>query len=367
MMRTLLFSVLICLILPLQAKENKYRLLIGTYTNTGKSEGIYTYEIDLDKFVFTQKSVAKEMVNPSYLALTTDKKYVYAVSESGTASKTGAFAFDEPLGKLSFINSSDTHGSGPCFVSATKHHVITANYNGGSISVFGRNENGSLTDVLQLIQHVGGSIDPIRQTAPHVHQVKFTLDGKYLLVNDLGTDKVTVYSYNPNAKSDILVAYDSIQVKAGSGPRHLTFSEDGKRVYLLQEMDGTITVLKLDKGKLTKLQETTVVKKTDIETGAADIHLSPDERFLYATNRGTANDISCFSVTKNGTLTFVQQYLTGGVGPRNFSLTPDGKYLLIGNQRTDNITIFKRNTKTGELTNTGKSLEVGAPVCLIFY
>jgi len=367
MKRTLLFTFIICLILPLQAQKSTYRLLIGTYTNTGKSEGIYTYEIDLDKFVFTQKSVAKEMVNPSYLALTSDKKYIYTVSESGTASKAGAFAFDESIGKLSFINSSDTRGSGPCFVSATKQHVITANYNGGSISVFGRNENGSLTAVLQLIQHVGGSIDPIRQTASHVHQVKFTPDGKYLLVNDLGTDKMTVYTYNANAKSNILVAHDSIQVKAGSGPRHLTFSKNGKRVYLLQEMDGTITILKLNKGKLTKLQETTVVKKSGIETGAADIHLSSDERFLYATNRGTANDISCFSVAKDGTLTFVQQYSTGGIGPRNFSLTPDGKYILVGNQRTDNITIFKRNTKTGLLTNTGKSLEVGAPVCLIFY
>jgi len=367
MKQTLLFTSLICLILPLNAQKSNYRLLIGTYTNTGKSEGIYTYEIDLDKFVFTQKSVAKELENPSYLALTSDKKYIYAVSESDIASKTGAFAFNESIGKLSFINNSDTHSSGPCFVSTTKHHVVTANYGGGSISVFGRNDNGSLTDVLQLIQHVGGSIDPNRQREPHVHQVKFTPDGKYLLVNDLGTDKVTVYSYNANSKTNILTPFDSIEVKAGSGPRHLTFSKDGKRVYLLQEMDGTITVLKLDKGKLTKLQETTVVKKTDIETGAADIHLSPDERFLYATNRGTANDISCFSVAKDGTLTFVQQYSTGGVGPRNFSLTPDGKYILVGNQQTDNITIFKRNTKTGLLTNTGKSIKVGAPVCLLFY
>jgi 6-phosphogluconolactonase len=351
----------------MQGQNNNYRLMIGTYTNTGKSQGIYTYQIDLNKFIFTQKSVAKEMVNPSYLALTPDKKYVYAVSESGTASKAGAFAFDESSGSFRFLNSSDTHGSGPCFVSATKRHVVTANYNGGSISVFGRNENGSLTDIMQLIQHVGGSINPSRQTTPHVHQVKFTPDGKYLLVNDLGTDKVTVYKYNANSKSDILIPYDSIQVKAGSGPRHLTFSKDGKRIYLLQELDGTVTVLRLTMGKLTKLQETTVVKKTGIETGAADIHLSQDEHFLYATNRGTANDISCFSVAKDGTLTFVNQYSTGGVGPRNFSMTPDGKYLFVGNQRTDNITIFKRNAKTGELTNTGKSIEVGAPVCLIFY
>jgi 6-phosphogluconolactonase len=365
MKRTLLFSLLAFLIFPFSAQKSNYRLLIGTYTNTGKSEGIYSYDIDLDKFVFKQKSVAKEMVNPSYLALASDKKYLYAVSESGATA--GAFAFDEATGAFRFINSSDTHGSGPCFISATKKHVITANYGGGSLSVFGRNGDGSLTNALQVIQHVGSSIDSNRQTAPHVHQVKFTPDGKYLLVNDLGTDKVTVYNYNKNAKTNILVPYDSIKVKPGAGPRHLTFSKDCKRVYLLQEMCGSVTVMTLNNGKLSILQETSVVQKAGIETGAADIHLSPDERFLYATNRGTANDISCFSVAEDGKLAFIQQYPTGGVGPRNFSLTPDGKFLLVGNQQTDNITIFKRDIRTGLLTDTGKRMVVGAPVCLIFY
>jgi len=360
--------ILLFTITSLSAQNNFYRLLVGTYTNTGKSEGIYSYDIDMQHGIFTRKSVAKELNNPSFLTLTPDKKFIYAISESNTGSKAGAFGFDVETGLFTFLNTSETHGSGPCYVSVTKQHVIAANYEGGSISVFGRNANGSLSDVLQVIQHSGSSIDPKRQTKPYVHQVLFTPDEKYLVVNDLGTDKVTVYQYDKNQVSNnILIPYDSITVKKGSGPRQSTFDKSGKYIYLLQEIDGTVTVMNMNNGRLQVIQETSVVVKAGIETGAADIHLSPDGKFLYATNRGTANDITCFSVAKDGKLTFKQQVSTGGVGPRNFSITPDGNYIFVGNQKTDNIVIFNRDCKTGLLTNSGKQIELGAPVCLLFY
>lgn len=367
MKKTLLLFLLLIFIIPSRAQKNNYRLLVGTYTSPGKSEGMYVFDLDPEHGVFTQKSVAKGVLNPSYLALTTDKKYVYSVNQNPTASTISAFYFDAKKGAFSLLNKVDARGDGPCYISATNQHVITANYTSGSLCVFGRKADGSLTNALQVIQHVGSSIDPNRQTSPHVHQTIFSPDGKYLAVNDLGTDKVTIYRYDKTGTTYTLIPHDSLSVKPGSGPRHVTFSKDGKRVYLLQEMDGTVTVMAMKNGKLRILQETSVVRKANIETGAADIHLSPDGKFLYATNRGTANDISCFAVKNDGTLIYKNQVSTDGIGPRNFTISPDGKYVLVANQRTDNIVIFKRDATTGMLTNTGQQINVGSPVCLIFF
>ena len=368
MKKTLTIIMITALVFPFWAQQKtNYRLLIGTYTNTGKSEGIYAYELDLENSIFNRISVTTNVSNPSYLAITNDKKFVFSVNESNEGSAANAFSFDIKTAKLTKLNASFTKSVGPCFISVTGNHVFTANYGGGSISVFGRKEDGSLSDVLQLIQHKGNSINPSRQSVPHIHQVIMSPGGKYLVANDLGTDKVTVYLYNPQSKHDILMPYDSITVKLGSGPRHVTFSKDGKRLYLLQELDGTISVLEMKAGRLRLLQETTVVHKAAIESGAADIHLTPDGRFLYATNRGNANDIICFAVQKDGKLEYRHQVSTGGIGPRNFAITPDGKYILVANQRSDNIVVFKRDKLSGFLTDTGKKIEVGAPVCLLFY
>jgi len=367
-MKKSVFAILYSLFLfPVFAQESNYHILIGTYTNTGKSQGIYSYDLEMNTGVATQRSVATGVSNPSYLVITPDKKFVYSVSESTNGSAANSFTFNEKTEKLTFLNSSLTKSDGPCYITSTDHHVFTANYGGGSLSVFGRKPDGSLTDALQVIQHVGKSINAERQNEPHVHQVIVSPDNKYLLANDLGTDKVTVYKYNPVATSDVLIPYDTLSVKPGSGPRHSAFSKDGKKLYVLHEIDGYVSVISMKDGKLSIIQQTTVVKNNIVVVRAADIHLSPDEKFLYATNRGTANDITCFSVGKDGKLTFQQQISTGGEGPRNFAISPDGRYVLVAHQMTDNIVIFKRDSKTGLLTNTGKQIEVGAPVCVLFY
>ena len=306
------------------------------------------------------------MQNPSFLALTADNKFLYSVNQNETLSSVSAFQFDNKTSKLAFLNKVNAKGEGPCFISVTDNNVFTANYNSGSISVFGRKPDGTLTQALQVIQHVGKSINVERQNEPHVHQVILTPDKKYLLANDLGTDKVTVYQYKPNA-ANILTAYDTLSIKPGSGPRHSAFSKDGKVLYLLQEIDGTVSVLGMKNGKLSLLQETSVIKNSKVVIRAADIHLSPDGRYLYATNRGSANDISCFSVAKDGKLTFLQQISTEGEGPRNFAITLDGQYIFIAHEQTNDIVIFKRDMLTGLLSHTGKKIEVGSPVCLLFY
>ncbi|MDD4922907.1 MAG: lactonase family protein [Bacteroidales bacterium] len=362
-----LLFILVVLSQPFHAQKGIYRLLIGTYTNTGKSQGIYSYEVDRNASVFNQKTVATDVSNPSYLAITQDKKYVYSVNESKDGSAANAFSFDDKAAGFTLLNRSLTEGSGPCYILTSDKHVFTANYGGGSISVFGRNPDGSLTGLQQKVQHTGSSINKERQSKPHVHQVILSPDKKYVVANDLGTDLVTVYAYHPESKTEILVLWDTLSVKPGSGPRHATFSKDGKKLYLLQELDGSLSVINMNNGKLSLVQEMSVIGKNKIKAWAADIHFSPDYKFLYATNRAPANNITCFSVAEDGKLKCINQVSTGGDGPRNFAFTPDGEYLFVAHQFSDNVVVFKRDPKTGFLTNTGKQIKVGAPVCLLFY
>ena len=351
----------------LQAQENKLNLIVGTYTKSCESKGIYVYEFDSKTGDFSLKSNTENIFNPSYLTVSGDNKFVYSVSENDKKTKINAFGFNSKSGKLEFLNEQDPKGLNSCYIINDKKNVITANYSSGSISVLGKNNDGSISELKQVVQHTGKGINANRQEAPHAHMVSFSPDKKYVLANDLGTDKVYVYQYNPNSATEVLKIKSSMDVKPGSGPRHLTFSKDGKYVYLLQELNGTITSFSYANGILKKVSETTLVAsdfKGDI--GAADIHISPDGKFLYATNRGTANDISAFKILKNGKLEFVQRISTLGKGPRNFTIDPTGNFLLVGHQYTNDIVIFKRDKKTGSLTDTGKKIELCSPVCLVF-
>lgn len=350
-----------------KAQSNEYNLLVGTYTNTGKSEGIYVYDFDTKTAAFRAKSITKNVINPSYLTVSKDNASVYAVNEDGANSSVSAFSFDAVKGSLEPLNKLATKGADPCFVIADEWNVLTANYSGGSISVFGRDSAGAVTGPKQIIQHSGGSIDKSRQEGPHVHQVHFSPDKKYVISNDLGADKIYIYKYQPQEASNVLVAHDSVAVKPGTGPRHITFSKDGRFVYLITEMGGTVNAYSYHDGKLSLLQESVIFGKNfKGETGAADIHLTPDGKFLYATNRGTANTITRFAVQANGKLVKKTEVPTLGKGPRNFAIDPSGNYLLVAHQYTNDVVIFKINKETGALTDTGKRIELGAPVCLVF-
>jgi 6-phosphogluconolactonase len=351
----------------LQAQENKLNLIVGTYTKSCDSKGIYVYEFDSNTGGFILKSNTENILNPSYLTVSIDNKFIYSVSENDKKSSVSAFGFNSKTGKLNFLNYQDPKGQNPCYIINDDKNVITANYSSGNISVLGKNSDGSIGAVKQVVQHTGKSLNAKRQEAPHAHMVYFSPDKKYVLATDLGTDKVYSYQYDSNSATEVLQLKNSIDVKAGSGPRHLIFSKDGKYVYVLQELDGTITSFSYVKGLLKKVSETTVVA-TDFkgDIGAADIHISPDGKFLYATNRGTANDISAFKIFKNGKLEFVQRTSTLGKGPRNFNIDPTGNFLLVGHQYTNEIVIFKRDKTTGMLINTGKKIDLCSPVCLVF-
>jgi 6-phosphogluconolactonase len=352
----------------IQAQENKFNLLIGTYTNPCESKGIYVYDFDANTGDFSFKNATESIINPSYLSVSSDNKFVYSVNEN-SQKKNGAvsFKYDSKSGKLDKLNSQEAKAEGSCYIINDDKNVITANYSSGSISVFGKNNDGSLTEVKQVVQHSGKGINTKRQEKPHVHMVYFSPDKKYVLANDLGTDKVYVYQYNPNGGNEILKLKSTISVTPGGGPRHLTFSKNEKFVYLLQELDGAVTVFRYSNGILKKVNVTTVLSKDFKETfSAADIHISPDGKFLYATNRKEANDISIFKILKNGKLKFEGRTSTLGDGPRNFAIDPSGNFLFVAHQYTNNVVVFKRNKKTGLLTDTGKKIELCSPVCLVF-
>ncbi|SDW37439.1 lactonase family protein [Flavobacterium degerlachei] len=362
------FTLFLLLIFTMaQAQKDKFNLLIGTYTQGCESKGIYVYEFDSKTGDFNFKNASENVVNPSYLTVSKDNKFVYSVNEFGAQSKVSSFGYDSASGKLDFLNSQDSKGADPCYIINDDKNVIVANYSGGNISVFGKNSDGSIAEAKQVIQHYGKGPNTKRQEGPHVHMVHFSPDKKFVLSNDLGNDKVYSYEYDANSTNKTLKVKDSISVGAGSGPRHLTFSKDGKYVYLLQELNGALTTFCYSEGKLKKMGETSILAK-DFKGAfsSADIHISPDGKFLYASNRGEANDITIFKIAKKGKLELQGQTSTLGKGPRNFAIDPTGNFLLVAHQYTNNIMIFKRDQSTGALTDTGKRIDLCSPVCLVF-
>jgi 6-phosphogluconolactonase len=348
---------------------NEYNLLIGTYTNNDNTNGIqvYTFNTQTGDTKFKYKSV--DITNPSYLAISPDRKYVFSVSEAGEGKGTvNAFSFDPKAGTLTFINSVPSAGDHPCYVSVIdkQNLVFVGNYGSGTLSAIRIKPDGSLDPEIQTIAHEGSSVVQRRQEKPHVHAVVLSPDSRYLFTPDLGTDKVNAYAVDAG-QSRPLKAAGETTVKPGSGPRHLVFHPNGKYAYLIQELDATVTAFDYKDGKLTAKQSLTLLS-SDFKgkVGAADIHVSPDGIFLYGSNRGDANEITIYSIDDSGKLSYAGRQSTLGKTPRNFAIDPSGNFLLAANQDTNDIIIFRRNLKTGLLTDTGKRIAVDRPVCLKF-
>lgn len=354
-----------------QASRGKeYYLLIGTYSNAQKTNGIHVYTFNTESAEFQEKSKYTDITNPSYLAVSKDRKNVYAVSEAGQGKGVNAFAFDAANGKLTFLSSGSAGGNGPCYISVDdkKQWVFAGNYGGGSLSATKLNKDGSLSTDTQVIQHEGSSVNKSRQDKPHVHAVVLSPDNKHLLVPDLGTDKVNVYNFNATAPKPLSPATPPFAIaNPGGGPRHLTFHPNGKHAYLVLEIEGAVTAFDYKNGKLEPIQTITMLSKGfSGQVGAADIHVSPDGKFLYASNRGEANDIAIYAIGKDGKLTHAGHQSSGINTPRNFAIDPTGNFLLVGNQNGNNISIFRRDKNTGLLSLTEKTIQVDKPVCLKF-
>ena len=360
-----------CTTQPICAQDmsKSYNLLIGTYTS-GISNGIYVYSFNSETGEFTYKSEIADITNPSFLAVTRDRKFVYSVSEVGKGEGgISAFSFDSHSGKLTYINSAPSGGDGPCYVSVDDNNnfVFAGNYGGGSVSAIPVASDGSLSQETQVIQHQGSSVHK-NQNKPHVHAAVLSPDNKYLFVPDLGTDKIHIYQLDLSKPRPLTAAtMPFVKVETGGGPRHFTFHPNEKYAYAILELEGLITAFNYDDGNLEAIQ--TVRATSEGVTGnpsAADIHVSPDGKFLYGSLRADINQLVIYAVADDGKLTYVGRQSTLGEHPRNFAIDPTGNYLLVGNGRSDEIIIFKRDLQTGLLTPTGKRISVGSPVCLKF-
>lgn len=353
-----------------QSNNKSYSLLIGTYTKSSTNDGIYVYDFNSQTAEVILKSKISGEENPSYLAISKDGKHVYAVNEVKNGG-VSSFLFNPASGELTFLNRVGSGGDSPCYVSVDdkNKYVFAGNYGSGSLSAIPLKEDGSLGTGSQVIQHEGSSIDKGRQQGPHVHCTVLSPDNQYLMTSDLGTDKVSIYQFDPSKISQPLSPAEPafVSIKAGSGPRHLTFHPKSKYAYLISEMDGMITVFDYKKGQMTEKQKITMLSPDfKGKVGAADIHISPDGKFLYGSNRGTANELVIFAINKNGNLNYAGRQPVQGKAPRNFVIDPSGNFLLVANQDSNEIIIFKRDKKTGLLTPTGGKIQISKPVCLKF-
>lgn len=359
---------------PIAVSEdyNGIYMLVGSYA-TPEEEGIKIYRFDEATGNAEYISGLKGISNPSYLIPSVDGERIYAVGEdAGKTSTANAIRFDKEQETLTLLNSQLTDGAAPCYItlSPSGKFVITANYFGGSITIFPLDKEGKLKPDTRLISFIGNGPDKERQNQPHLHCVEFTPDHKYLLANDLGTDQIHIFPLSKEVTDGVSHSLldeskeYNVKVEPGSGPRHICFHPNQKYAYLINEISGKVITFSYENGKLNALQY--IEADTTGAKGSGDIHISPDGKFVYASNRLQADGIAIFAVDQEkGTLTKAGYQLTD-IHPRNFIITPNGRYLLVACRDSNTIQIFSRDKVTGLLNDTGKTINTDKPVCLKF-
>jgi 6-phosphogluconolactonase len=371
-MKTIVISLLCVLFINQQVEAKKHILYVGTYTK-GMANGIFVYSFnDQSGRLVDLKSPALSN-NPSFLAISPNHKFLYAVSELDSLNANecgGVSAFRiAPENKLTLINFVPVHGSNPCHVSLSPDgkKLVASNYSSGSLSFFNIMADGSLSEMVQRIRHEGKGPFPERQAEPHAHSARFDATGKLLYAADLGIDELKVYNITTGEKMATPHAQPFIKLTPGSGPRHFDFSDDSRFIYVINELNSTIAVLMKYGAEWKQVQSVkTLPKDFKGENWCADIHISADGRFVYGSNRGH-NSIAVFKRDANsGKLAMVETVPVEGNWPRNFTIDPTGKFLLVANQKSNDITVFKIDQISGMLKYTGFKVPNESPVCLQF-
>ncbi len=337
---------------------------VGTYTN-GESKGIYQYEIDKNGFLKNNglKAILK---NPSFLAKSKDGKTLLAVNEVAENETGFVSSFLIENDSLIFKSQSKSGGNHPCFVTINaKNQVLVANYSGGNVGFLKLNADGKLSDLLDVQQHFGKGTTS-RQEAPHAHSVWFHPANNDIISVDLGTNQLWFSTIDTIAKKFVFKNQKTMQLPEAAGPRHLAFHPNKKWIYVLNELNNTISLVQKMRDPY-KISSTVSMIPEGYEkfTKAADIHVSADGEFVYASNRGH-NSIAIFKVDYfQGSLKLIGFESVKGENPRNFNLTPDNKFLVVANQDSNNIVSFKRDLKTGKLTFVSE-ISAPNPVCILF-
>jgi 6-phosphogluconolactonase len=358
----------------LTAYSKQWLVYFGTYTS-GDSKGIYVSRFDGDSGKLSAPELATETKNPSFLALNSNGSRLYSVSEvsqaqgkpSGAAS---AFSIASDTGKLSLINQQLAGGSSPCHLAldGSGTALFVANYGVGSVATMPVGDDGSL-GAATVLQHLGSSVNPKRQAGPHAHQAVVSPDNRFLLVCDLGLDKVMVYKINPAGGKLEPNDPPSVGVKPGAGPRHLAFRPDGRFIYVINELDSTMTVFGWDAQAGVCRETQTLSTLPDGFTGTnycAEVVTHPTGRFVYGSNRGHDSIAVFESDAGSGRLAPLGHTSSGGGFPRNIALDPDGKWLLSLNQNSGNIVVLAVDASSGKLRGPVSEAKLGSPVCAVF-
>lgn len=362
-----------CSPLFLYAQKPKEILYVGTFFGKG-SEGIYVFEFDRAKGKLKRIQVVHTPESPSFLAVHPSGKFLYsvnrgAVEEMKSSGSVSAFSIDPKTGKLKLLNQRPSYGSDPCHISIDKtgKWAIVSNYSEGNFVVLSIFDDGLLGSSSDSRKHIGGSVTAGRQDKAHVHSAITSPDNRFILVSDLGTDKIYSYEFNAAQGRISPAQKPHTEVKAGCGPRHLKFHPSGRFAYSAEELTSTVGVFSYDaaKGALQIIQDSVVSLPAGYTTAntSADIHTDPKGKFLYMSNRGH-NALAIFSINSDGKIRLIGHQDTQGKTPRNFTIDQRGQYLLVANQDSGNIVVFRIDPKTGKLKFTGNQVQVPSPVCL---
>ncbi|MCX6223288.1 MAG: lactonase family protein [Bacteroidia bacterium] len=350
-------------------------LYIGSYPATIK-EGISICRFDPDNGTIQLVDVLEGVINPSFLIFDNQRKYVYAVNETGdfggkSSGSVSAFRRDEKTGMLTLLNMQPSLGAHPCHltIDRTGKYILVANYSGGNVAVLPILTNGQLGEPVDMVQHTGKGVNSSRQEAAHAHSVNLSPDNRFAFVCDLGIDKIMIYRFDRQTGKLAPADTPYFQSAPGAGPRHFTFSKDGGHAFVVNELNSTVTSFRYDsaKGILTEVQTlSTIPDGFTGENTCADVHGHPNGRFVYASNRGN-DSIAVFSTEReSGKLVKLQHQSTLGKTPRNFTIHSSGRFLLAANQNSDSVNVFSIDAETGKLSFTGKSIQIPKPVCLLF-
>lgn len=351
--------------------EQKLIVFVGSYAEA-EDPGVYAYDFNESTGTFTLLDKVSGLKNPTFLNVDETNRIIYSISETTGAhgTKVGeavSFRIHPNTSELLELNRQVTTDATTCHITrdAQNEYLVVSSYHGGKVGLLSLSEDGQIKKLLDVKQHEGHGADPIRQDRPHVHSAFFSPDNRYLFVCDLGLDLIRTYSIN---KTDNILEVQGDTVTApGSGPRHLTFHPSNKFVYVINEVNSTISSFAYDQatGKLSPIATVPTLPVDYLgENTCAEIAVSQDGKFLYGSNRGHDSVVVYQLDPNDGSMAYIEHVSTEGEHPRHFALTPSGRHLIVANRDTNNLALFEVDTVTGKLQYTGQSISVSKPVCV---
>ena len=347
-------------------------VFISAFASAEKG-AIHAFQFDTKTGALKPLHRTADIQNPFFLAISPDQHFLYAINAEkfgGAADEfVAAYAIEDRTGQLKRLNQQSSRGTASCYldVDATGKTVVVANYASGSVASLPVMKDGSLGEAASFVQHSGASVDPARQKGPNAHSIVVSPDNRFALAADLGIDKILVYRLDAaTAKLTPNEAQPFVKQQPGSGPRHITFHPNGRRVYVINELKNTVTFFDYtaDSGTLTERQTiSTLPANFTGKSYCADLKITPDGLFLYGTNRGH-DSIATYRIADDGKLTLITIEPSLGKGPQNLLITSDGHWLLCANMPGNSVIVFRIDSKTGHLKAAGEPIAMPMPSCI---